>query len=128
MATCTRWRLQQWLRWLHGQDRDYHSGLDGYMDKMETTTVAKMATWTRWRLQQCPRWLHGHDGDDFSVVDGQEDNHNGKDCYMENIETTTVSYVTSWIRWRLPQWLKLGSYAQFAPGVQIYTMCVCLAM
>ena len=25
MATWTRRGLQQWLRWLHGQDGDYHS-------------------------------------------------------------------------------------------------------
>ena len=45
----------------------YHSGIDGYMTKMATTSVAKMATWTRWRLPQWLRWLHRQDSDYHSV-------------------------------------------------------------
>ena len=46
MATWKRWMLPQWFICLHGQEGDYNSVLDGYMDKMKTTTMAKMATKT----------------------------------------------------------------------------------
>ena len=64
MATLTRWRLPQWLRWLLSKDVDYHSVYDGYMDKKETTTVAMMATHKM-----------------ASVLDG----------YIDKMETTTVA-------------------------------------
>ena len=83
MATITTWRRTQCLRWLHGQEGDYHNGLDGYIDKMATTTLSKMATWTGWILTQCLKWLHRQE------------------------EATTVSKMTTWKRWRrLPQCLR----------------------
>ena len=67
IATYTRRRLPKWLRWLHGQDGDYNSGNDGYMNKKETIPVAKMGTWARLRLSHWLILLHGQDGDYHSV-------------------------------------------------------------
>ena len=107
--------------------------LDGYMDKMETTTVSKMATWKRWRLPQWLIWLNKQDGDYNSLLDSfmnkmestsvsktrsrlkltvanmakwMQTTHRGLYGYMDKLETTTVAKIAIWTRCRLPQWLR----------------------
>ena len=120
MATWPRWELQEWPRWLHGQDKIYQSGPDGYIAKMRTNRVAQMATWPRWGLTEWPRWLHGQDGDYQSgpddyldmgttrvvqVAHGQDGNYqSGPDGYMAKMGTNRVAQMATWPRRGLPEW------------------------
>ena len=70
MATWPRWGLTEWPRWLHGQDGDYQSDPDGYLD-MGTTRVVQMA--------------HGQYGNYQSGPDG----------YMTKTRTTRVAQMAT---------------------------------